>query len=261
MSRSGSRASVRRDLDEIIQTCDSIEGRKFNPFLLDISEALRILRDHSQHLGSLQDHLLDMRALSGIARVVGLQSALLRFQSSSLFIDPETAKQKIDALSRQQLAEFLLLSWHPILELEQLTQQSLKEALSYWQSLLPFSERRRRLDFGPLALPTVAELEELSRAGIAEAKTFNKRLLEFWGELKRRADANGTVDYWSFVRTPRFPETVARAQFVSFLVTYGYATMQQEEGSILLRPNDRPMPPTQGSPKSFPISISKEGTT
>lgn len=260
MSKPGTRTSVKRDLEEIIQTCESIEGRKFNPFLLDVSEALRILRGHSEHLDSLRDHLLDMRALSGIARVVGLQSALLRFQSSSLFIDPEMAKQKIGALTRQQLAEFFLLSWHPILELEQLTLQSMKEALSYWEQLLSFFERRRRPEFGPLTVPTSAELEELSRAGIAEAKTFNKRLLEFWEELRLRSDGNGTVDYWSFVRTPRFSETVARAQFVSFLVTYGYAMMQQNEGRILLKPNEKPMPSTHGSPKSFPISISKEGT-
>ena len=260
MTKSGRSASVKRDMDDIIQTCDAIESRKFNPFLLDISEALRILRLHSEHLKSLQDHLLDMRALSKIARVVGLQSANLRFQSSSLFVDPETVKQKIESLSKQQLAEFLLLSWHPIVEIEQLTSATVKEALSYWNQLLSFFERRRRLDLGPLTAPSAAGLEELGEAGLVEAKTFNKRLLEFWDELRQRVSPNGVIDYWSFVRTSQFSETVARAQFVSFLVTYGYATMQRDGDNIILRPNEKPSLSTSGSPLSFPISIPREGS-
>lgn len=260
MSKPGRKTGVKRDLEDIIQTCGAIESRKFNPFLLDVSEALRILRYHSQDLDSLQDHLLDMRALSGIARVVGLQSANLRFQSTSLFVDPETAKQKIESLSRQQLAEFLLLSWHPIVELEQLIPETVREALSYWHQLLSFFERRRRLDLGPLVAPSAAELKELAEAGLVEAKTFNKRLLEFWDELRQRVSSDGVIDYWSFVRTRQFSETVARAQFVSFLVTYGYATMQQNGDSIVLRPNEKPFPQSSGSPLSLPISIPREGS-
>lgn len=258
MSKAGKRTGAKRDLDGIIQTCDAIESRKFNPFLLDVSEALGILRQHSQHLSSLGDHLLDMRALSGIARVVGLQSAHLRFQSSSLFVDPETVKQKVESLSRQQLAEFFLLSWHPIVELEQLTLETVREAYSYWQQLLSFFERRRRLEVGPLLAPSAVELDELIKAGQVEAKTFNNRLLEFWDELIQRVGSNRSIDYWSFVKRPRFSETVSRAQFVSFLVTYGYATMEKSENRIILRPNEKQLPPSRGSPLSFPISIPRE---
>ena len=105
-----------------------------------------------------------------------------------------------------------------------------------------------------------AGLEELGEAGLVEAKTFNKRLLEFWDELRQRVSPNGVIDYWSFVRTSQFSETVARAQFVSFLVTYGYATMQRDGDNIILRPNEKPFLPTTGSPLSFPISIPREGS-
>src|SRR5437867_1405371 len=103
-----------------------------------------------------------MKALTGIARVVGLQSAQLRFQSSSLYVDPEMARQKLDGLSRQQLAEFLLLSWHPIVELEQLTPSTVKEATEYWNRMLSFYERRKRLQLGPFAMPEAAGLSELT---------------------------------------------------------------------------------------------------
>ncbi len=143
MAEKTGRASGRRELEELIQTCVSIENRQFNPFLLDISEALRIIRRHAGSWKTLGDNLLDMRAITSLARVVGLQSANLRFQSSSLFVDPEMVKQKLESMSREQLAGFLLLSWHPLVELEQLTGASTKEALDYWQRMLSFFERRR----------------------------------------------------------------------------------------------------------------------
>ena len=258
MSNPRRRTSPRRDMEDIIETCNSIESRKFNPFLLDVSEALRILRLHAEHLRSLEDHLLDMKALTGIARVVGLQSASLRFQSSSLYIDPETANQKLEALSRQQLAEFFLLSWHPIVELEQLTPATVKEALEYWDRLLSFFEWRKRLELGPLAVTGTANLGDLVKAGLLEDKAFTKKLHEFWEELKNRTEPHLGIEYWSFVKASTFPETVTRAQFVSFLVSYGFAAMDKRGKRILLVPREKPQPPTQGSALSLPISIPRE---
>src|SRR5215467_11135268 len=110
----------RRELLELIETSNAIENRRFNPFLLDIAEALRILRSHMNDWSDLADHLLDMKALAGLARVVGLQSANLRFQSSTLYMAPSMLRDKLKGLTRDQLSEIFLLSWHPIVELEQL---------------------------------------------------------------------------------------------------------------------------------------------
>ncbi len=248
-------------MEDIIQTCSSIENRQFNPFLLDVSEALGILRRHADHLGSLQDHLLDMRALTGIARVVGLQSAQLRFQSSSLFVDPEVAKQKLDGLSRRQLAEFLLLSWHPIVELEQLTSSAVKEATNYWNRMLSFFERRKRLQLGPLVMPEAAGLGELTGAGLIEEKAFTKKLLEVWDELRQKSGPEGAFGYWDFVRSRSFAETVAKAQIVSFLVSYGYANLEEKDNRLVLLPRQTPQPSKEGSPLSFPIPIHREASS
>ena len=163
MAEKTGRVSGRRELEELIQTCVSIENRQFNPFLLDISEALRIIRRHAGSWKTLGDNLLDMRAITSLARVVGLQSANLRFQSSSLFVDPGMVKQKVESMSREQLAGFLLLSWHPVVELEQLTEASTKEALDYWQRMLSFFERRKRLQPGPFDSPGAMDTPELAR--------------------------------------------------------------------------------------------------
>lgn len=258
MAQNRTRVSGRRELEELIQTCVSIENRQFNPFLLDIPEALRIIRQHSKNWKTLADNLLDMRAVTSLATVVGLQSAQLRFQSSSLFVDPALVKQKVGAMSREQLAQFLLLSWHPILELEQVTDASTKEALDYWSSMLSFFDRRKRLQLGPFESPGSADQQELVRMRILEEKTFNKKLEELHTELKETVDEDGQIEYWTFVRKGNFAETVLRAQLVSFLVSYGMATLDRKNQNMFLIPRDPPFNPHRGSPTSIPIPITKE---
>ena len=258
MAERTTKASGRRELEELIQTCVSIENRQFNPFLLDIAEALRILRRHSKDWKTLPDNLLDMRAITSLARVVGLQSANLRFQSSSLFVDPGMVKQKIQSMSREQLAEYLLLSWHPVVELEQLTDASTKEALDYWQKMLSFFERRKRLQAGPFDEPRSMETAELGRLRIHEEKAFNQRLEELRIEMKEKAGEDGRIDYWKFVRAGTFTQTVLRAQMVSFLVSYGMAMLERKREKMTLIPSDPPFVRGQGSPLSLPIPITEE---
>jgi hypothetical protein len=258
MTEKVSRSSGRRELEELIQTCISIENRRFNPFLLDISEALSIIRRHSNKLRTLEDHLLDMRAITSVARVVGLQSADLRFQSSALYVDPSMVKEKLDSLSREQLAEFLLLSWHPIVELEQLTLASTKEAKEFWEKMLSFFERRKRLHLGPFAIPETTDLGELARMRVVEEKAYTRKMQDLWKELKERAVEDKTVDYWDFVGGSDFAQTIIRAQLVSFLVSYGYANLVRKGNSMFLIPKAKLDPRPEGSPLSFPIPITKE---
>ena len=250
------RLAGKKELEELIETCVAIESRKFNPFLLDISEALSIIRRHSGRLRTLEDHLLDMRAITSVARVVGLQSANLRFQSSSLFVDPGMLRQKLDTLSREQLAEFLLLSWHPIVELEQLTIDSTKEAKEYWDKMFSFFDRRTRLQLGHFARPSATDLEELARQRIVEEKAYSRRMRDLWKELKEAAEGE-KVDYWRFIQRPDFAQTIARAQLISFLVSYGYVSLQKTSRGMFLIPREKP-DHFEGSPLSFPIPITKE---
>lgn len=252
------RLSGRRELEELIQTCISIENRKFNPFLLDIAEALSIIRRHAHQLRTLEDHLLDMRAITSVARVVGLQSANLRFQSSSLYVDPSMVKQKLDSLSREQLAEFLLLSWHPVVELEQLTLASTKEAKEFWEHMLSFFDRRKRLHLGPFDATEATNMGELARMRVLDEKAYTRKMQDLWDELKQASEENEKVDYWDFVKASDFAQTVARAQLVSFLVSYGYANLQRKGNAMFLVPKAKPDRHLEGSPLSFPIPITKE---
>src|SRR6267143_149060 len=248
----------RRELRDLIETCVAIENRRFNPFLLDIGEALRILRLHAEEWTELGDHLLDMKALASLAKVVGLQSANLRFQSSTLYVDPSMLREKLRGMSRDQLAEFLLLSWHPIVEFEQLTVPTTREALDYWTKMLPFFERWRRFRPGPMSLPVTTEAEELHRLGMIADKAFGKKLDEFWIELKQMSGPKAKMDYWAFIKGQNRSETVSRAQLASFLVSYGYANLELERGQLVLAPKEQPSIRKEATPISFPIAIPRE---
>ena len=79
-----------------------------------------------------------------------------------------------------------------------------------------------------------------------------------WDELKEQAGENGKVDYWDFIGQSDFASTIARAQLVSFLVSYGYANLQRKGNSMSLVPKAKPDSHLEGSPISFPIPITKE---
>ena len=167
-------------------------------------------------------------------------------------------KQKLDSISREQLAEFLLLSWHPIVELEQLTLASTKEAKEFWEHMLSFFERRKRLHLGPFDNPAATDLGELARMRVVDERTYTRKMQDLWNELKERAGEDETVDYWNFIKASNFAHTVIRAQLVSFLVSYGYANLQRKGNTMVLVPNAKPDPHSKGSPLSFPIPITKE---
>jgi hypothetical protein len=148
-----------------------------------------------------------------------------------------------------------LKSWHPIVELESLTNEAVEEALEYWDSLLPVAERWKRLDLGSPLSPSAVALDDLLRLGLARKEDFEKTLTKFWEELKQEARGR-KLDYWKFVSRKSFQETVRRAYLVSFLVTHGYASMLIDGFRIYLLPNERRSPLDEES-ASFPISIKR----
>ena len=167
-------------------------------------------------------------------------------------------KQKMDAMSREQFAEYLLLSWHPIVELEQITEASTKEAMEYWSHMLSFFERRRKLFPGAFETPGSADSVELTTLRILEEKAFSKKLEEFWKHLRERTADNGKTDYWTLVKGSNFAETVYRAQMVSFLVSYGMAALEKKREKLYVAAKEPPFSSREGSPVSFPIPIPKE---
>lgn len=249
------RVAARREMLDIVKTCEAIEDRRFNPFLLDVRYALNILGRYFPHWEELEDHCLDAKALNHLSRVLRLQGSQLRFQSSSLYADPSFLEEKLPALSTKKLAEAFAGSWHPVVELEQLTVESASEAIKYWSTLAPIEERWRRFGMDGYVAPGSLEVDKLQGMGVQTQELFEEGLLRLWRQLLEES-RNTKVNYQSFVCKESFAETIERALLVSFLITYGYARMVQSKGAMWLVPNEKQR--IERRPVSLPISINHE---
>jgi hypothetical protein len=247
--------SGRKELRELIQTCESIRGRKFNPFFLDVRLAVEILRRYFPFWESLDDHCLDAETIRDLAEVLNLQKNQLRYQSSALYTNPEMLERKFRALSVKRLGEIFLKSWHPIVEREQLTVGAISEGLNYWKQLLSYEERRKRRALGRAIPPTATDLDSLVKSGIMTREDFAKNLRRLWEELEAETENNGSVDYWSFVRRGTYQETVQRAYYVSFLLTYGFAKILRDASKMKLTSVSSPTGKVADGAVSYPIAI------
>ena len=259
-TKSGRRslATGRKELKEVIDTCDAIERRKFNPFFLDVKLGVETLREYFPLWDEFQDNCLDAHALNRLSEVVRLQNTQLKFQSSALYAEPEFVARKFQRMSEKRLAEVFLQSWHPLAELEQLTNEAVSAGLDYWNLLLPIQERWKRRDYSRGKNPETADSNTLVGLGI-RGEEFEAHMTKLWKELMDQYNTDkGPVDYWKFVKMANHQETVQRAYFVSFLVTYGFAKMELEGERITLCPIEQPInKPVEGG-VSVPIAIPRE---
>jgi len=248
-------AASRKGLLEILRDCELVERRAIDPFLFDVRRALGRIREMHPKLSSLEDHCLDAKALNAISRVLSLQGAQLKFQSSSLYSPPEVLKGIIERLAPEELAGAFLRAWHPIVEFERLTAEGIQAGLSYWGSLKPFDERRRRIDKGGGAPPEGVDEGHLERIGIARGD-FTRKMMEYLEEIVKRSKG-GRLRYWDFVRAPSFEEVIERAYYASFLISYGFVGLERADGELELSLKAEPAG-RGGMGVSVPISISNE---
>ncbi len=103
--------------------------------------------------------------------------------------------------------------------------------------------------------------EELIKRKLLSKKTFAEVIDNLWLELKEKTVSEGRIRYWNFIYADTYEETVNRAYLVSFLITYGYATMQINplEEEVYLIPNkDLVEPSSRRQAISIPIAIDHE---
>ena len=247
------RAAGRRELKELVATCDAISERKFNPFFLEVKLGVNTLRQYFPIWDTFEDQCLDVHTLNRLSEVVRLQNTQLKFQSSALYADPEFIVKKVERMSEKRLAEVFLQSWHPLAELETLTEETVSDAMDYWKSLLPIAERWKKREFVQGKQPSTVDTNDLKELGI-QAEEFAKTLVSVFSDLRDAYNSSKPVDYWNFIKRANYADTVQRAYFVSFLLSYGYAKLQSEGTKLTLVPLDQPTGKA-GVGTSFPIPI------
>ncbi len=248
------------DLIRIVEMCRTIEIKGVDPFEINIKAYLEKLKKYLPHWKLLDELLLDAEAINAISSIIKLQSDWIKHRSSSLYIDPIFVELKIRILDSKTITEAFLDSWHPIVEIDQIFPQRLKDAIDYWNSLLPLSDRWRE-DFGLGSSIELLEIDDLIKLKVISLKDFDERMKELLKELMSKLRVSDKIDYWDFVYADTFEETLERAYIVSFILTEGYATLvidPLEERTFIMPLKEPRKLSTKKMTCSLPITLNYE---
>jgi hypothetical protein len=248
-------------LERIIEMCIAIESHQVEPFTLNVDEIIKIVKQYFPNWENPDELKLDAEALHHLATVIKMQSEWVKHRSTSLYTDPFLLEEKIRQTNKQGMVDVFLGAWSPLIEFEQLSLHSLAQGLLYWESLAPMGDRWKDIDVSQVAMGSVSR-DELVKQRVLGNREFSEELECYWQELKikvaEKAQA-GKIAYWDFIGGDTYEETVQRAFLTSFLVTYGYATLEIDrlEETVFILPFDKPRKEalTEQS-TSVPIAVS-----
>ena len=238
-----------------------VKQKGIDPFEVEIEKALETVRKYLPEWEIPEDLIIDAETLNQISKIIGLQSEWLRNRALSTYVDPLMIELKVRALDLGSLSDIFIKSWHPVLVMERLTPKRIKESIEYWKQLLPIRERLEKLPVPPLTEFELTSMDALLRSGLLSEKTFNEVLQMFWQELKSKSKEVGKEQYWNFILADTYEETVLRAYITSFLVSYGYATLEVDplkEDAFLIPFEEVRKPVEKTRSFSIPISIDYE---
>ena len=250
----------REKLQRIIEMCMAIENHTVDPFLLNVDDVIKVVKEYFPQWEEADELNLDSEAIHHLASVIKLQSEWVKHRSTSLYTDPFLLEEKIVQSGKEEMVNVFLGAWHPVVELEQLSLHSLAEAMRYWDGLVPIKER-----WPELAVPEVGmgitSRDELIKQRILGDKFFSEELEAYWQELKlkvKEKGADGKMFYWDFIGADTYEETVERAFLASFLISYGYATLviRPLEEEVFIKPFEKPNMKMQAQQLiSIPIAV------
>ena len=240
----------------VIELCRSVERSSADPFEVDIREKIQLLRKHLPEWKFLDDLLVDSEAMLELAQIVKLQDEWLKHRASSLYIDPLLIQLKVKLLTREELYEGFVKSWHPLVQVDQISPSGLEKAFAYWRDLTPLADRFRQ-DFGSYGVqPGVIDLKDLVDLKIYNEQQFEERLKVLRDELLQKSNGEW-IDYMQFVEAPTFEDKVVRAYLLAFLISEGYASLKTDplSGKIWVVALSTK---AGGIPKSMAVSIAGE---
>jgi hypothetical protein len=250
-------------LERIIEMCVAIENRRVDPFTFNVDEIIAVVKEYFPHWEHPDELKLDAETLHHLATVIKIQSEWVKHRSTSLYTDPFLLEEKIRQTGKQGMVEVFASAWTPLVEFEQLSLQSLAQGMLYWEALAPLGERWKDIDVSAVEMGQVSR-DELVKQRVLGDKEFSEELEAYWQELKVKVAEKSTeckIAYWDFIGADTYEETVQRAYLTSFLVTYGYATLEIDrlEETIAIIPYDKPREqPLSVQSTSVPIAVSAE---
>jgi hypothetical protein len=250
-------------LERIIEMCIAIENHTADPFTLNIDKIIKVVQEYFPHWQNPDELRLDAETLHHLATVIKIQSEWVKHRSTLLYTDPFLLEEKILQIEKQEMVNVFLKAWNPLIEFEQISLNALTQGLLYWETSRPLSERWKELEAVEVS-NSFASREELIKQQVLSDKEFSDELTNYWQELKDCVTNKGNDDkihYWDFIGADTYEETVQRAFLTSFLVTYGYATLEIDrlEEEVFIIPFDQPrIALLMEQSTSVPIAVSSE---
>ena len=212
-------------IQRVIQLCRSVDVKGVDPFAVDVDDIIATLQQYFPKWESPEELTMDAEAVQCLASVIQNHGEWVKHRSTSLYTDPFLLEEKIQMLTKEELATVFTSVWNPIIEMEQISIPSLTEAMKYWNELPPIDERWQRE--GPFQVEAgETTREELIQQKILAEKTFMEELETCWKELEQTVGTDEKILFWDFIGADTYQETLDRAYMTSFLVTYGYATLE-----------------------------------
>lgn len=247
------------ELESVINLCKMVQSGKIEPFDIDFDYVMSIIKKHYPKIKDFKNFCLDAEALKELSLVLERQNQWIEHKSTTLYKDPFMLSQSLMTLDIGAIADLFLKSWHPLVEMEQMSARTLAESLSYWGELIPFAERWQDNIVEERETGT-ATRDEARLLGIIPDEGFTEIIEAFWSELGERVGPGGRIDYWDWIGVDTYEKTVYRAYLTVFMVGYGYANTEwnkmMEETTIMHNIEPRPDP---GRDKiSLPVMVDYE---
>jgi hypothetical protein len=247
------------ELESVIELCRMVQSGKIEPFDIDFEYVMSVIKKHYPDLKDIEALCLDAQALKELSSVLERQNQWIEHQSTTLYKDPFMLSRILMAMDIGKIADAFLRSWHPLVEMEQISAKTLAGSLEYWGAVIPFDERAEDI-YAEERDTEFASMDEARELGFIPEEGFTEIIEKFWNELGEKVGPGGVIDYWDWIGAESYQETVYRAYLTVFMVGYGYANASwdrlMEEHKIIHNVEPRPDP---GKAKvSLPMMVDYE---
>ncbi|MEM3660163.1 MAG: hypothetical protein QXU11_07090 [Thermoproteota archaeon] len=203
-------------IERIAKLCDEVIEKNIDPFVVDVRESLRRLREGLSEMDE-KTLVMNMAALLKIIYVIALQQEDVKKRASRLYLDPFLMEIRLMGLDREKLAESFLKAFRPVAENEQATMGLMRLAYGYWANLREYSLP------GGGEEPEAGTLNKLAEILPMEEADLEREMERLLGEIGR-----GMVDYYDFVGREGEDRKVFRALVLSFLMMRGLVGIVQD---------------------------------